>query len=153
MQIILTRKRLAGTRPLYEYRLFVPFEMLSPERQSCIHYRTDFAKRGGPLARLTEVIAPMDYLRAEPGLTKFDVGRDICAVAKRIEAILIGAVFPEMRAEIVPLLYEQGEELDDAMVITDINDLAGRYALLARATSQLTAVDFGLKPHINARAA
>ena len=89
MQILLTRKRLAGTRPLYEYRLFVPFEMLSAERQARIHYRTDFAKRGGPLARLTEVIAPMDYLRAEPSLTKYDVGRDICTVAKRIEAILI----------------------------------------------------------------
>ena len=153
MQILLTRKRLAGIRPLYEYRLFVPFETLSAERQARIHYRTDFAKSGGPLARLTEVIAPMDYLRAEPGLTKFDVGRDICAVAKRIEAILIGAVFPEMRAEIVPLFYAQDEELDDAMMMTDINDLAGRYALLARATCQLTAADLGLAAHAHARAA
>jgi hypothetical protein len=150
MQILLTRKRLAGTRPLYEYRLFVPFEMLSAERQGRIHYRTDFAKRGGPLARLTEVIAPMDYLRAEPSLTKFDVGRDICAVAKRIEAILIGA---EMRAEIVPLLYEHREEFDDAMVMTDINDLADRYALLARTACQLTAADLGLAAHAHARAA
>lgn len=153
MQILLTRKRLTGARPLYEYRLFVPFEMLSAERQARIPYRTDFAKRGGPLARLTEAIAPMDYLRAEPSLTKFDLGRDICMVAKRIEAILIGAVFPEMRAEIVPLLYEQDEELDDAMVMTDINDLAGRYALLARATCQLTAADLGLRAHAHARAA
>jgi len=153
MQILLTRKRLTGTRPLYEYRLFVPFETLSAERQARIHYRTDFAKRGGPLARLTEVIAPMDYLRAEPGLTKFDIGRDICTVAKRIEAILIGAVFPEMRAEIVPLLYEHREEIDDAFVVTDINDLAGRYALLARTACQLTATDLGLAAHAHVRAA
>jgi hypothetical protein len=62
-------------------------------------------------------------------------------------------VFPEMRAEIVPLLYEQDEELDDAMVMTDINDLAGRYALLARTACQLTAADLGLTAYAHARAA
>ena len=67
MQILATRKRVSGTLPHYEYRLFVPFDQLSEERQRLIHYRTDFGTRQGLHARLADVIAPIEYLRMPPG--------------------------------------------------------------------------------------
>lgn len=144
MDILVTRKRIKGTLPHYEYRLFVPFDQLTPERQRLIHYRTDFGKAGGPHARLTEVIAPIDYLRMEPGLARFDVGRSIATVAKRIEARIIGALFPEMTAPIVPILYLGTSNLDDAQIFTRTGDLVGRFDWLARMAGELSADDLGL---------
>lgn len=147
MQILATRKRLTGTLPHYEYRLFVPFDQLSSERQARIHHRTDFAKRGRPNACLTEVIAPMEYLTMEPGLRRHDVGRTIAGVAKRIEALLVGALFPEMIAAIVPLLFLGEEGLGDCQVYTRTDDLVGRFDWLARMACELRAEDLGLISH------
>lgn len=144
MEILSTRKRIAGTLPYYEYRLFVPFDQLSVERQGLIHYWTDFGRVGGPFARLSEVIAPIAYLRMEPGLTKFDIGREIAGVAKRVEATIIAALYPEMTAEAVPPLFLADQELDDALIFTRVDDLIGRYEWLARVTGDFKAGDLGL---------
>lgn len=144
MQIVVTRKRVTGTLPQYEYRLFVPFDQLSPERQSLIHYRTDFGRQGGPHARLTEVIAAMDYLMMAPGLARYDRGRAIARIAKRIEAIVIRALFPEMTAALVPILFLNETEFDDTLAYTRMIDLAGRHDWLARIIDDVTAEGLAL---------
>ena len=42
MDVLATRVRVTGAPPRYQYRLYAPFDALSPERQSLIHYHSDF---------------------------------------------------------------------------------------------------------------
>ncbi len=81
----------------------------------------------------------MDYLVMEPGLARHDRGRAIARVAKRIEAIVIRALFPEMTAALVPILFLNQAEFDDTMTHTRIMDLAGRHDWLARIIDDVTA--------------
>lgn len=131
MKIIATRRRVSGTLPLYEYRVFVPFSALAAERQARIHYRCDFAHWGEPLARIAEVIAPMAYLQQPPGLAKHDAGRAIAATARSVEAALVRALFPEMTADRVPLLFHGDEGWPDTRLVAAVSDLAGRQPELA----------------------
>ncbi len=153
MQIIATRRRVGGTLPLYEYRAFVPFSALAAERQERIHYRCDFARWGEPLARIAEVIAPLDFLRLAPGLDKHDAGRAIAATARAVEATLVRALFPEMTAERVPLLFSGDEGRLDLRLVATIADLAGRQPDLAAAGAEIDPATLGLSAHPQVRAA
>ena len=153
MNIITTRKRISGTLPLYEYRVFVPFSALSAERQQRIHYRCDFARWGEPLARIAEVIAPMAYLRLAPGLAKHEAGSAIAGTAKLVEAVLVRSLFPEMTAYRVPLLFEGDDGRPDVRLIATIDDLSGRQPELAAAGEGLTATMLGLDCELQVRAA
>lgn len=146
MQIVCTRTRSAGSEPLYQYMLLVPFDQLSYERQDRIHYRTDFGgkRHGCPHARLPEVIAPIDYLRLPPGLEKQRQGGEIYRIGRRIEALLVAGLYPEMVYPILPPLFRALEELDDAQIFTRTDDLTGRYAELAARIDTLTAAELGL---------
>ncbi|MET0374655.1 MAG: hypothetical protein ABW128_10410 [Rhizorhabdus sp.] len=144
MEILATRKRITGTLPHYEYRLFVPFDQLSDERQRLIHYRTDFGTRQGLHARLADVIAPIEHLRMPPGLRRHDLGRGIATIAKRVETLLIAAIYPEMTAVLVPILFLASEEHNDAQVFTCTMDLVCRFAWLAERIDHLTAAGLAL---------
>jgi hypothetical protein len=153
MQILATRRRIAGTLPHFEYRVFVPFDQISVERQNLIPNRSDYGFKGGPWARTREVIAPMDHLRMPPGLAKHDHGRKIEALAKRIDAILLRAVYPEMTATVVPIVLAMPSNPDDALVYTDIADISGRYLSLHAGFAELTSEDLGLRTYHHSRAA
>jgi hypothetical protein len=145
MEILATRKRVSGTLPHYEYRLFVPFNQLSDERQRLIHYRTDFGTRQGLHARLADVIAPIEYLRMPPGPQRYDLARGIANIARRVETLLIAAIFPEMSAWLVPILFLAEEEHDDAQVFTSTMDLVCRFAWLDERIDHLTVADLALQ--------
>lgn len=153
MEIIAARKRIGGTLPLYEYRVFVPFSALSPARRERIHYRCDFAQWGGPLARIAEVIAPIDYLRLAPGPAKHAAGAALIATARSVEAVLVSALFPEMTAERVPLLFHGQDGLPDSRLVSPVDDLAGRGAEFAAVGARLTPQLLGLVLEARARAA
>ena len=153
MQIIATRKRIGGTQPLYEYRIFVPFSALSAARQDRINYRCDFAQRGEPLARIAEVIAPIDYLRLAPGSAKHAAGLALIVTAKTVEAVLVRALFPEMTAERVPLLFHGRDGLADVRLAAIVDDLTGREAEFAAAGARLTPEALHLVHDVQARAA
>lgn len=153
MNIIAMRKRIGGTLPLYEYRVFVPFSALSAERQARIHYRCDFARWGEPLARIAEVIAPMTYLRLAPGLAKHDAGRAIAATAKEVEAVLVRALFPEMTAKLVPLLFNGIDGRPDLRLVATVDDLAGRQPELAVVSGAIGPALLGLVDTLRERAA
>ena len=127
MEILSLRTRITGPAPLYEYRVLVPFEAISVERQSLIHYRTGLAKRDGLFARLADVIAPMDNLPTASGLERYQRAQPIITVARRLETIILAVLFPEMTATIAPLLFLVETEPDDAEIHTRIDDIAGRY--------------------------
>ena len=153
MQIIATRKRICGTQPLYECRIFVPFSALSAARQDRIHYRCDFAQRGEPLARIAEVIAPIDYLRHAPGSAKHAAGAPLVVTAMTVEAVLVRALFPEMTVERVPLLFHGQDGLADVQLTVIVDDLTGREAEFAAAGARLTPDFFRLFHDARARAA
>ena len=74
MRIIVARRRIRGTLPHFEYRVLIPFDQISIERQNLIHTRSDYGIKSGPWARTSEVIAPMAHLRMPPGLVRYEVG-------------------------------------------------------------------------------
>ena len=141
METLATRVRVTGTSPRYQYRLYAPFAALSSERQSLIHYHSDFGHRRGLLARITEVIAPMAWLEMAPGLEKAAQGRAIHALADAIEAKVLAALFPEMTASPVPLLFACPDELPDERVSAEVTDIMGRFARLAADASALDRLD------------
>ncbi len=150
MQILVTRKRISGVRPLFEYRVLVPFDQISLERQHLIHYRSNFGFRGALYARLSEIIAPMAFLRMAPSLAKHEHGLDILAVARRLEATIIRALYPEMTADRVPIIFTAEADHDDRQVHTDVDDLIGSYRHYASGHSALTSDDVGLTTNVGA---
>jgi hypothetical protein len=146
MQIVCTRTRSAGVDFLYQYLLLIPFDQLSYERQDQIHYRTDFGgkRHGGPHARLAEVIAPIEYLRLDPGPERQRTGSEIYRVARHIEALLVHGLYPEMTEQVVPTLFRGSGEFDDAQIFTRTDDLTGRFSEFAAQIAGLTAADLGL---------
>jgi hypothetical protein len=144
MEILATRTRITGRLPFFQCRLFVSLDGLSPERQRLIHYRTNFGRIGGPFARMPEVIAPMEFLELEPGLRGHEIGRKIAFTAKLIETVLIAALYPEMTARPVPLLFQAPEERNDGMIFTRTDNLVGRYEWLASLAEHVGTDELGL---------
>jgi len=141
METLATRVRVTCACPHYQYRLFAPFAALSPERQSLIHYHSDFGHRRGLLARMTEVIAPMSWLEMSPGLEKAVQGRAIHDLAAAIEARVLSAVFPEMTASPVPLLFARLEDLPDERITAVVADIMGRFVRLTADAAALDRLD------------
>ncbi len=90
------------------------------------------------------MIAPIDYLRVPPGVEKHRRGGEIYRVGRRIEALLVAGLYPEMIYPVLPPLFRALEELDDGQIFTRTDDLTGRFAELAARLDTLTAADLGL---------
>ena len=144
MQITLTRRRIRGTLPHFEYRVLIPFDEISIERQSLIHIRSDYGVKPGPWARTRDVIAPTTHLRMVPGLERYRRARAIDQLAKRIDALLIHHFFPEMTAPTVPLVFLAETHPDDAVIYTDVVELAGRLEHLANRGAALSIEDLAM---------
>lgn len=147
MEMLAIRTRLVDPRPLYAYRVYVPFHHLSPERQSLIHYRTSFGhfRSGDYFARLADVIAPMAHLQRPPGFDRYVEGQNLHRVADRLETILIGHVFPEMTATSLPLLYEAAIEAESRHVTIRTTNLTGAFETIRDRVDTITAVDLGVE--------
>lgn len=145
MRILLTRIRIGQQPPSYSYRVYAPFSEISPERQSLISMHSDFGHGAGLLARLPDVIAPMTHLEAPPGLDKFRLGNLIDAVADRVGAILLGAVFPEMTERAVPFRLDVPSAPPNSKAFSEIDNLSGRYEFLSRELDTLTPTRLGLR--------
>ena len=153
VKMLVARRRIRGTLPHYEYRVFVPFDEISAERQALLTNRSDYGFKPGPWARISEVIAPMDYLRLQPGGIRYEMGRAIDAVAKRIEATTVRHVYPEMDAPTLPIVFTAPGEFPDALAWTEAFELTGQFNHLSRSGQPLTAEALGLASPAAARAA
>lgn len=127
MRIVVARKRIRGTLPHYEYRVFIPFEEISIERQNLIHIRSDYGFSPGPWARVYEVIAPMSHLRLPPGVDRYRQSMAIRTVAQRIEAAIVRHVFPEMTAAAVPIVFIGDADHPDRIVQAGLRELTARF--------------------------
>jgi len=139
MRILLSRTRIGTDQPSYAYRLFVPFTEISLERQALISMRSDYGYSIGLLARLPEVIAPMAYLEAPPGLDKYHEGEALDLLASRVAAILLRAAFPEMFENTVPFRLMVPIALPNTRLFADVMTLSGRAAWLAARIDTLSA--------------
>lgn len=153
MKLLAARRRIRGTLPHYEYRVFVPLDEISAERQDLLTTRSDYGFKPGPWARVAEVIAPMDYLRLPPGGLRYDMGRDITAVAKQVETAIIRHLYPEMTAPTVPLVFAAAGEFSDQSTWARTGELTARFNHLARDVDSLTAELLGLDVLAEAEAA
>lgn len=147
MEMLAIRTRMVDPRPLYAYRVYIPFHQLSPERQSLIHYRTSFGhfRSDEYFARLADVIATMAHLERPPGFDRYVEGRDLHRVADCLEAIIIGHVFPEMTATSLPLLHEAAIEAESRHVTIRTMDLTGAFEMVRDRIETITAGDVGIE--------
>jgi len=127
MEILVTRSRIAGTLPFYEYRALVPLGALCPDRRNLV--RPIVIRRLGPTmpcVNIAQVIAPDSWFCA----AKSELARQsvrIVSVARRVEAALVGACFPEMTCTIVPLVARIEEDPGDARGWVMADDLTGAF--------------------------
>ncbi|WP_298673141.1 hypothetical protein [uncultured Sphingomonas sp.] len=153
MEIVVTRSRIAGTLPFYEYRALVPVEDVAIERRArtCV-VRAPKVAGSVPCLRIAAVIAP-DRFFSPNDAGRCRLAAHIGTVAKRIETLIVRNVFPEMTADtlrpVIPVEHDPG----DACVWTDIDDLAGSYDRFAPECDLLMAFDFGLRQDFECRAA
>lgn len=145
MRILLTRTRIGVEAPSYSYRVHIPFTDISLERQALISMHSDYGLGAGLLARLPDVIAPMAHLEAAPGLDKHHFGKCVDAVADRVAAILLGAVFPEMAERTLPFRLDVPSAPPNARAFGEIENISGRYETLARDLDGLTASSLGFR--------
>lgn len=141
MDVLATRVRVTGAPPRYQYRLYAPFAALSPERQSLIHYHSDFGHGLGLLARMSEAIAPMAWLEMSPGPEKLAQGRAIHELADQIEGRVLSILFPEMTSARVPPLVEGEPDLRDERILAHVAQLVSHIHRPAVEASALNLLD------------
>ncbi|WP_150295066.1 hypothetical protein [Sphingobium estronivorans] len=144
MDIIVTRVRLAGAALLFEYRALVPWAALSTDRQAILPpVRGPHIAGRAQCVRLAPLIAPDRYFAmSEP--ERSYLARRIGLVARRVETLVVRAVFPEMTADMLPIHYRGDHETGDACHCVPIIDLATAFDRLEPALDALMACDLGL---------
>ncbi|WP_336963697.1 hypothetical protein [Sphingobium aquiterrae] len=145
MDIIVTRSRIAETLPHHEYRSLVCADAVDEERRrrTCVIKAPRIAGCV-PCLRIAPVIAPYRYFALKPASREI-LGSRIGALARRIETLMVRAVFPEMAAERRRLVITLDHDPGDACVRTDIDDLTGAFDRLEPHRNSLTACDLGLR--------
>ncbi|QCB53923.1 hypothetical protein E5675_05405 [Sphingopyxis sp. PAMC25046] len=153
MEIVISRCRLAGALPHYIYRALVPAEGIAAER--CAIAGTVAAPGiAGRIAciRIAPFIAPERYLATHP-VERTALASRVGAVGRRIEWLIIGAFFPEMTPQSLPIVFELDRAPGDACVWADVDDLTGVFDRVEREFASLTAIDLGLRQGDGLRAA
>lgn len=153
MEIVVTRSRIAGTLPFYEYRALVSADSVPMERRG----RTCAVKApkvagNVPCLRIAPVIAPARFFELNDA-GRSDLAAHIGILAKRVETLIVRIIFPEMTADVLRPVLPIDHDPGDAAVWTDIEDLTGAYDRLAAEGDILTAYDLGLRQDCERRAA
>jgi len=153
MEIIVTRSRIAGTLPHYEYRALVSADAVA-ERQRGRACLVKAPKVAGYVRCLHTgpVIAPDRYFELD-AVAREILGSRIGALARRIDTLIVRFIFPEMNAEQLHPIVTLDDDPGDACVRAEIDDLTGAYDRLASRHDVLTASDLGLREDRARRAA
>ncbi|WP_240962264.1 MULTISPECIES: hypothetical protein [unclassified Sphingobium] len=144
MDIIVTRVRLPGAALLFEYRALVPWTALAAGRQAMLPSILG-PHIGGRLqcVRLAPLIAPDRYFPMREPERSY-LARRVGLVARRVETLVVRAVFPEMTADMLPIHYRGDHGTGDACHCVPIIDLANAFDRLEPAVDALMACDLGL---------
>lgn len=153
MDVIVSRTRLAGPLPIYQYRALVPLDDVAPARRArCVIIQAPLAGRRIASTRLADVIAPDAWFERHLAISFGDAAR-LGFVAKRIEALFIHAIYPEMTSQLPPLAFQLDDEVLEASHRVTVIDLNARFDRLARDVDALIASDLGLFQDCDRRAA
>ena len=152
MEIIVTRSRIAGTLPHYEYRALISADGVDETRRvrACLVKAPKVAGyvrclRTGP------VIAPNRYFQLDPAAREI-LGSRITALARQIDTLIVRFIFPEVPAEQLRPVITLDDDPGAACIRAEIDDLTGAYDRLASRHNDLTTGDLGLR-HDRARRA
>lgn len=145
MEIIVTRSRIAGMLPHYEYRALISADAVDETRRgrACLVKAPKVARyvrylRTGP------VIAPDRYFELDAAAREI-LGSRIGALARQIDSLIVRLVFPERTADQLCPVITLDDDPGDACVRAEIDDLTGAYDCLASRYNDLTAGDIGLR--------
>lgn len=153
MDIIVSRLRLAGTAPIYQYRALVPLYGVGPARRPrCVVLQATLGNGRVPSTRLADVIAPDSWFERHLAIPCGLAAR-LTFVARRIEALIIRTVYPEMTAELPPLMFALDHDPGDARFCVTTADLNGIFDRVSPDIETLMAADLGLHQGCDRRAA
>lgn len=145
MQIIISRTRLPGRRPEYEYRALALAEGLPVERQALAPtVRSPKSSGHIPCIRIAQLITPARYFTIARHPDRAQLGTRILILARRIETLIVRSIFPEMTADWLPIVFRVDPDPGDAAIWTSIEDLDGAFDRLEPDCDILTAFDLGL---------
>jgi len=153
MEIIVTRSRIAGTLPHYVYRALVPTDTVSPERRALggtVAGPTIIGRI--PCVRVGPMLAPRRYFEMAHH-ERSGLASRIGGLARRIETLIIRASFPEMTADLTPIVFHLDTDPGDACTWADIDDFTDAFDRLEPRCDFLTVVDLGLREDDGRRAA
>lgn len=153
MDMIICRTRISGQAPLYSYRVLVPLDQLAAHRRHrvvILHVPTPAGRL--PCTRLADVLAPRRwferYLAMHCGLAA-----RLNLVSRRVEAIILQAIFPEMTTRLVPPMLLLDHEPGEVRHRISGIDLNAAFDSLAPRIETLIATDLGLCLNDHRRAA
>ena len=153
MEMITCRARIGGQAPLYSYRVLVPLDQLTPLRRHrvvILHAVTPAGRQ--PCTRLADVLAPNRWF--EPYLAiHCGLAARLNLVSRRVEAIILHAIFPEMTARLVPPMLQLDHDPGEASHRISGIDLNAAFDSLAPRIETLMAADLGLCTNNQRRAA
>lgn len=153
MDVIISRKRIAGMLPFYEYRALVPVTALPEVRRTCAMTVVAPVADGVRCVRIAQLIAPDRYFLLRREADKPALAARIALAAKRVETLIIRTIFPEMTADLVPILFRVDQEPGTAALWTTIDDISGAFDRLEAELPSLTADDLGLRQECVRKAA
>lgn len=153
MDIIVTRSRIVGTLPFYEYRALVCADAVDEarRRRTCVVKAPRIAGCV-PCLRIAPVIVPDRYFNLNPAACEA-LALHVGALSRRIETLIVRIIFPEMTADILRPVITLDYDPGDACIRTGIDDLTGAYDRLQPDHDILTAFDLGLRQDFDRRAA
>ncbi|WOF45088.1 hypothetical protein KNJ79_09540 [Sphingopyxis indica] len=153
MDVIVSRSRIPGTASTYHYRTLVPLaEVAVPRRLRCVVIQARIANGRIPSTRIADVVAPATWYERELA-TPLDLAARLNLVARRIEALIIRTVFPEMTARLTPLMLALDFDPSEANYRVAVADLNEAFDRLAPGIDMLMAADLGLYQGCDLRAA
>lgn len=131
--------------PFYEYRALVPADAIDAVRRKrvCIT-RAPRVAGGVPCVRTAPVIAPDTYFDLTAGYREI-MGARVGPLARRLDALIVRTVFPEMTEDLLRLVITLDHDPGDACIWTDLDDLTSAFDRLEPLRDRLTAQDLGLR--------
>jgi hypothetical protein len=153
MDIIVSRSRVANTASTYFYRALVPLDYVAVlRRPRCVVLQARINMERVPATRIADVVAPASWFERELA-TPCGLAAQLNLVARRIEAIIIHTVFPEMTARLTPPMVMLDFSPVEACYRIPVTDLNAAFERFAPEIDRLTAADLGFSQDRQLRAA
>lgn len=153
MDIIASRTRITGSAPRYSYRALVPLDEVDPARRhrvAILRVQTPTIRL--PCTRIADTIAPDRWFERNLAVP-CGLAAQLNLVGRRVEAILLRSVFPEMVTHLAPLALLLDRDPGSAVYRIATIDLNAAFDDIAPRIDMLLAADLGLYQGANRHAA